>query len=211
MNRRVLRSMLPLALLLAVLSAMQWGGAMRVRAGNFVVDSDADDADAHDATLRDGVCADGQGRCTLRAAIEESNAWPDADTITFSQPMTITISAAEGGLPDINKQLTIDGSSTWDPATGPGVILDGNGGFFYGLGLYADSCQVYGLHVTDFCLSAIHVWSSDNTIGGIGVGEGNVLSGSKPAMKNSHFSHRTQTATAVLRERTGLDAPHLGS
>ena len=48
--------------------------------------------DTPDATVGDGVCADATGACTLRAAIQESNASGDKDTIGFaipSAPLTI--------------------------------------------------------------------------------------------------------------------------
>jgi CSLREA domain-containing protein len=52
----------------------------------FVVNSAADLPDANPG---DGVCetAPGNGVCTLRAAIEEANALPGADTITFSSSL----------------------------------------------------------------------------------------------------------------------------
>jgi len=40
-------------------------------------------ADSHDADLSDGICADAQGECTLRAAVEQSNSLPGADQITL--------------------------------------------------------------------------------------------------------------------------------
>jgi CSLREA domain-containing protein len=37
--------------------------------------------DTVDALAGDGLCADAQGACSLRAAVQESNAWPGADAI----------------------------------------------------------------------------------------------------------------------------------
>src|SRR5580765_8589899 len=56
--------------------------------------------DLSDANPGDGVCdtTSGGGVCTLRAAIEESNALAGADTINFSVSGTIVLSSP---LPDI--------------------------------------------------------------------------------------------------------------
>lgn len=63
--------------LTAVLAAALAPAAAGAR--TFVVD---DVADSHDAAPGNGVCKGGaEGRCSLRAAIEEANAWPGADTI----------------------------------------------------------------------------------------------------------------------------------
>ena len=47
-------------------------------AKRFVVDTTVDDVDANPG---DGICATGSGDCSLRAAIEEANAWSDSDRI----------------------------------------------------------------------------------------------------------------------------------
>jgi CSLREA domain-containing protein len=51
----------------------------------YVVNSTGDGVDAN---LSDGLCADSNGKCTLRAAIEQTNALNSARIITFSIPMT---------------------------------------------------------------------------------------------------------------------------
>lgn len=40
--------------------------------------------DTPDANIGDGICDDGDGNCTLRAAIAEANSNPDASTINFN-------------------------------------------------------------------------------------------------------------------------------
>ncbi|MGD8967250.1 MAG: hypothetical protein PVI07_07065 [Anaerolineae bacterium] len=167
-----------LAVLVALLTGLLSGGATHVRATSFVVRSDADDANAHDANPGDGLCADGQGRCTLRTAIEEANALPGADTITFYQAMHITVDAGVGFLPDLTEQVTIDATSMWGPVIGPSVILDGGGAIDSGLDLSADGCQVYGHYITDFTTVAVFVSSANNTIGGSGAGQRNVITSS---------------------------------
>lgn len=81
-------------------------------------------ADTVDAALADGVCADSTGDCSLRAAIQESNAWPATDSITLQTGATYDLTragtgeenAATGDL-DITDDVTI---------TGNGAIVDAN-------------------------------------------------------------------------------------
>lgn len=53
--------------------------------------------DTHDILPGDGICADVNNRCTLRAAIEESNTTVDRDAIVFDlpQPSIITLDLGE--------------------------------------------------------------------------------------------------------------------
>lgn len=89
----------------------------------------------NDAVPGNGVCATPGGSpvCSLRAAIQEANANPGADTIVFnvSTNARFTLSNAgtspEGyslGLPAITETVTIDGSTQPNAATIP-VRLDG--------------------------------------------------------------------------------------
>ncbi len=50
-----------------------------------------DVADTHDANVGDTFCADSNGKCTLRAAIEEANATISQDAINFALPNPSTI------------------------------------------------------------------------------------------------------------------------
>src|SRR5829696_7119812 len=80
----------------------------------FTVDSTADDADG---SPLDGACDVSRETgvvCTLRAAIEQANATPGADTINFDIPgtgvKTIHVNSRDlGPLPTITEQVTIDG------------------------------------------------------------------------------------------------------
>lgn len=59
---------------------------------SFMVNNNADTSDAN---LTDNVCADASGNCTLRAAVEQSNALPSDDVITFAPGLpTITLTTA---------------------------------------------------------------------------------------------------------------------
>ncbi len=97
---------------------LAWAGA------TFTVDSTAD---AVDANPGDGVCATAAGECTLRAAIQETNALAGADTVWLpAGTYTLTIpgaredQAAAGDL-DLRDSLTIIGSGART------TVVDGNG------------------------------------------------------------------------------------
>jgi len=172
MKRQLLSLVLVTILLLALLGARP----APVLAASFVVNSAADDANAHDWLPGDGLCADSWGRCTLRVAIEEANAWPGADTITFANSMYILLDTTEGALPQITEQLRIDASSAWNTAADqPGVTVSGGNQSFPGLFLSTDSCEVYGLFLINFT-DAIDIRSAYNTIGNPIQGQRNVIS-----------------------------------
>lgn len=171
------QQLLSLALVTTLLLALLGARPAPARAASFVVDNNLDDAWAHDNVPGDGICKDMANACTLRAAIEETEALGGPNTITFSSAMTITLDAGEGVLPIIWQQLKIDASSVWDTSNDrPGVTLNGNGSG-EGLDLRADNCEVYGLFITNF-YRAIDIYNADNVIiGGKDPGQRNVLSG----------------------------------
>ncbi|MBN1138453.1 MAG: right-handed parallel beta-helix repeat-containing protein [Anaerolineae bacterium] len=159
----------------ALLAALPWVRPTPVRAAGFVVNHHSDDANAHDTNPGDGSCLDALGRCTLRAALEEANAYAGADTITFANGMYIPLDAGVGALPAIGEQLRIDASSVWNAAENqPGVTLNGNNKSVPGLVLAADNCEVYGLFLINFT-DAIGIYSASNTIGGTNQGWRNVI------------------------------------
>ena len=99
-------------LILTILLA-QFGLRPASADANFTVNSTADSEDANPS---DGLCADINGDCTLRAAVQEANALEGADTISIPAGVyTLTIegadenSAASGDL-DITDNLTIIGA-----------------------------------------------------------------------------------------------------
>lgn len=62
--------------------------------------------DTQDSTPGDGTCADANGVCTLRAAIQEANSFSGDDTINFSTIGTINLT---GPLPVLSSNVTING------------------------------------------------------------------------------------------------------
>jgi CSLREA domain-containing protein len=86
------------------------------KSGGLVVNSagDAGDSDPGDEVCRTAASAT---ECTLRAAIQEANAWAGADTITFNLPAgSLTILPASE-LPEITETVIIDATSQ------PGYVL----------------------------------------------------------------------------------------
>ena len=84
-------------------------------------------ADAADTAPGNGVCATSLGVCTLRAAMQEANATPGIDAITFaigSGPQQITIGSP---LPTLVYPVTIDGTTQPGYASSPLVTLYGGG------------------------------------------------------------------------------------
>jgi len=80
----------------------------------FTVDSTAD---VVDATPGDGVCATGGSVCTLRAAIQEANAWPGGDSIalpggTYTLSLSGSEDAAAAGDLDITGSLNLFGAGS---------------------------------------------------------------------------------------------------
>jgi len=72
-------------------------------AGTFTVNSLAD---TPDAVPGNGICADAGGLCTLRAALQEANAFAGDDTINFSVTGAINLTSA---LPTVSSNINMNG------------------------------------------------------------------------------------------------------
>jgi hypothetical protein len=90
--------------------------SLPARAVTFTVDSTVDEPDA---LVGDGLCAGASGSCTLRAAVQETNALPGADAIIVPAGMyrlrvgpgyTVDEDAAAQGDLDITDDLSITGA-----------------------------------------------------------------------------------------------------
>jgi CSLREA domain-containing protein len=91
----------------------------------FAVDSTVD---AVDAVPGDGVCDDGSGACTLRAAVQESNALDGHDEVhvppgvyRLELPPNETNDDAAGGDLDVTERLVLIGAGR------KSVVIDGDG------------------------------------------------------------------------------------
>ena len=147
-------------------STSEFSAAVSVVPGGIFVNSTRDFADAAHGN---GVCDTGlfntigAVECTLRAAIEEANAWPGADVIAFRiptselghspAPLSYTIQPASV-LPPIGEALTIDGTSQPDHGATPIIVIDGNaaGVAVDGLTVTSGDTTIEGLVIT--CFSA---------------------------------------------------------
>jgi CSLREA domain-containing protein len=121
-------------------------------------------SDSSDANRGNGVCADSQGRCTLRAAIQEADWLQGDDTIAFNIPSSGTpVIQLSSGLPLITSlrgTLTIDGYTqsgarvnSADALTNgrPGVEVRGNGSSRneYGFYLTSGGNMIRGLAISN--------------------------------------------------------------
>ncbi|HEV2791917.1 MAG TPA: CSLREA domain-containing protein, partial [Solirubrobacterales bacterium] len=136
--------------LLAALFALTFPAA--AAAAVYEVNSTADEADAAVGT---GGCLTLGGKCTLRAAIQESNNSTSVkDTIDFSAAfdgqLADTIAIALPEFPAIADEVTIDGDNGTRCATqagvsGPCVGVSGSAG----LDVFSEDVEIKGLAVTD--------------------------------------------------------------
>lgn len=141
-------------------------------------------ADGADMIPGDGFCDDGFGGCSLRAAIEEANAMPGANTIDFNisggcdqniQPST--------ALPVITETVTINGYS--QPGALPNTASIGSnaticitlngasvGGFTDGLTVNAVNSMIRGLNIIRWTDAGIEIGTGNGS-----VVEGNFIGG----------------------------------
>jgi len=111
------------ALLLAGRAPAFARGAAAPAGLTFVVNSSAD---VDDANPGDGVCATAGGVCTLRAAVQEANAHPGADTIQLQADTTYFPNHTESGL-GFTADLVISNSLTLLGAGPDSTVIDGSG------------------------------------------------------------------------------------
>ncbi|NND03271.1 MAG: hypothetical protein HKN91_10830, partial [Acidimicrobiia bacterium] len=190
--------------------------------------------DAPDNNLRDGVCntggplIGGRPECTLRAAIQETDALNLADTITFDIPTADighvagvwTISPASP-LPTVNDEVTIDATTQPGYTASPVIRVDGASagvasGFHLGVGS-ADSV-LRGFMVTGFSVDGVVLTSGigrmiveDNWIGtdgtgavGAGMGDDGVeINAPDAVIRNNVINNATDEGIDVLG--TGAD------
>src|SRR2546421_5909985 len=147
-------------------------------AKTFTVNVTGDGADANPG---DGACATASGNCSLRAAIQESNAIAGTDNIYFNIPGTGVKTISPGSsLPDITSAVYIDGytqtgasQNTLQNGDNAVLTIELNGlnsGVAYGLKIVAGGCTVRGLVIRTFSEGQISV----TTNGGNAI-EGNFI------------------------------------
>ena len=121
--------------------------------------------DGGDAVPGDGICNNGSGDCTLRAALDETNALANLaagvpDIIEFSIPGVGPHTIQPGSpLPTITDPVVIDGTTEPDYAGTPVVELDGSlaGAGAHGLLGSAGGSAVRGLAINRFAGDAVKI------------------------------------------------------
>lgn len=93
-------------------------------AATFVVTSTTDGADANPG---DGVCSWMTGICTLRAAVQEANAWPGADVIQLPAGTFTLALAGAGEDAAATGDLDLTGDVTITGLSAAATVIDGGG------------------------------------------------------------------------------------
>jgi len=135
----------------------------------FTVDSTGD---APDSNTGDGVCDDGTGACTLRAAIQQANQTPGADTINFGIGMGVQTISPLSALPSIDDPVTIDATTQPAFAGSPIIELNGAGAGpgVEGLTLAGGGSTVQGLVINRFTSTGVSITSAGNVVRGNFIG-----------------------------------------
>ncbi len=175
-------------------------------------------ADTPDANQGDYICDVDLGtpgsQCTLRAAIQEANVNPSADTITFSIGTGAQTISFTDGVPTIAFPVTIDGytqpgASVNTLPTGNNAVLlielDGTNANSNAIEIFASNCTVKGLIINRFLAKGILLQNGDGNIiqgnfigtnaagtaklannGGISINNSsnNIIGGTAPAARN---------------------------
>ncbi|MGH3147723.1 MAG: CSLREA domain-containing protein [Rubrobacter sp.] len=185
-NRGTTSRALALGVLVAALVAAMLLATPAHASTTFTVNSTADDGDL---TPGNGECytgvdvAVGVKGCTLRAAIQEANAFPGADVIEFDIPATgvATITPATQ-LPTITRPVTIDGYS--QPGAEPNTLATGAtnavlkielngqsaGSEAHGLQIQGSNSVVRGLVINRFGYDGIYIEGPGNKLTGNFIG-----------------------------------------
>ncbi|HEV8118510.1 MAG TPA: CSLREA domain-containing protein, partial [Thermoanaerobaculia bacterium] len=153
--------------------------------------------DTGDASPGNGICADSNGNCTLRAAIQEANASAGSDTINFAIAgagvHTITTGSS---LPTITGTVTIDGTTQSGYAGTPLIEVKGATGQI-GLTIRVSDCVVRGL--------AVNGYEATGQTGGVGI----YIVSSGPLVKNAlleaNFIGTDPTGTQSKPNHLGID------
>jgi hypothetical protein len=166
-----------------------------------VVNSTADDVDSFpwddpdtpdiDESI-DGICKDNQGRCTLRAALEEAAARDEAANITFSVSGIIAVRT--------NGQLT----DTFGPPSGSKIVgnglvtIAGSGTFSFLMGLQ-DNTTIQGMNFYDATEALL--------VGGTG----NLIGGNMNQDQDNTFNNMTQAAIDLIGDNNVVKGNFIGT
>jgi len=208
----------------------EFGDAFTAVLGGLVVNSTRD---VSDNSAGDGACdtgalnTQGAAECTLRAAVEEANAYAGADTIEFdipttelgysAAPLSYTISLGSA-YPSLTEQVNIDGATQPDFPGTPIIVMDGTTAGAGAAGLTIDGVAagstIRGLVINNFDYRGIDVNAINNTIVGNWIGlnvdgvtaAGNVATG----IFLTAGSNNTTVGGTVAADRNVVSANSLG-
>ena len=197
---------------------------INAKAATFVINATGD---AVDATPGDGICdtgglnSAGDTECTLRAAIQEANAFAGGDTINFNipttepgysaAPLSYTIQPTTA-LPTIVNPVVVDGSTQPDFPGTPIIVLDGlfAGATAHGLviGATGGGSTIRGLVVQHFVNNGILLLGGSNVIAGnyLGIGaDGTTVRANNPAAVNYQGGIRVESSSNTIGGTTAAD------
>ena len=119
---------------------------------------DGGDASPGDGSCDTGGTVDGEPECTLRAAIEESNAGSNLERIEFASDVSWRRIDPGSALPPITSGLDLVGL--------PGMVIDGSGAGTSAVGLRveADGTTVSDLTLANFDSHGIHATADVNLV-----------------------------------------------
>jgi hypothetical protein len=143
----------------------------------FVVNSQQ--GDGPDATTADGLCKTSSGECTLRAAIQQANFTPGADTINFNATGGVSLRPSTP-MPVISDAVTINGYS--QPGSSPNTLSTGTNALTQvdligenlpsgsGLDIRANNTVVRGMLIGRFKGTGISISGDNNKVEGNYIG-----------------------------------------
>lgn len=164
--------------------------------------------DLPDNNLNDAICADVNGNCTFRAAVQNANKTSDKDTVTFnisgSAPFTIAINFDI--LPDILQPIIIDGRTQPQYATNHTPVIEISNDFLQfsnGIKLLGNSSgsELYGLCIVNFA----KMWSFPYSFG-----YGIISSTANHIIQSNYIGLRADGTTVGGNTGGGLSLGYLG-
>ncbi|MBI2568928.1 MAG: hypothetical protein HYV63_18055 [Candidatus Schekmanbacteria bacterium] len=199
---------------------------LSVPRASFSVNSTADTSD-RDTT--DGVCADSDGNCTLRAALQEADVSDGMDTITFNLGAGARIDTGESGVSTISS-VTLDGGGSRAVVISGivylggaaskvrNLVINGEGKENSGLAMSGDDSTVEGCYVgTNSAGDAsagpgngVAMWGSSSTVGGTTPEARNVAAGNSGTNVSVTGSNVKVIGNYIGIDKSGTKGLNLG-
>lgn len=164
--------------------------------------------DLPDNNLNDAICADVNGNCTFRAAIENANKTSNKDTVAFnisgSAPFTIAINF--NILPNIVEPIIIDGRTQPEYTTNHTPVIEIVNDYIQysdGIKLYNNSSgsELYGLCIVNFAKMTSFPYN---------FGRGIISSTANHIIQSNYIGLRADGTTIGANKGGGLSLLNLG-